>query len=68
MRYKDGSPLRTTKQDSRSHRVVLPAGNLFFLKVVQSRKESDAGVYWCEASNALGKVRSRNATLTVACK
>ncbi|CAH1124968.1 unnamed protein product [Ceutorhynchus assimilis] len=64
--YKDGSILRTTIQDSRSHRVVLPAGSLFFLKVVQSRKESDAGVYWCEASNALGKVRSRNATLTVA--
>ncbi|XP_066254653.1 roundabout homolog 2-like isoform X1 [Euwallacea similis] len=64
--YKDGSVLRTTLQDSRSHRVVLPAGSLFFLKVVQSRKESDAGVYWCEASNALGKVRSRNATLTVA--
>lgn len=46
--------------------MVLPTGSLFFLKVVQGRKESDAGVYWCEASNALGKVRSRNATLTVA--
>ncbi|RZC32266.1 I-set, and/or C1-set domain containing protein [Asbolus verrucosus] len=64
--FKDGLPLRTAPQDARSHRVLLPAGNLFFLRVVQSRKESDAGVYWCEASNALGKARSRNATLTVA--
>jgi roundabout axon guidance receptor 2 len=64
--FKDGLPLRTAPQDARSHRVLLPAGNLFFLKVVQSRKESDGGVYWCEASNALGKARSRNATLTVA--
>ncbi|KAL1497251.1 hypothetical protein ABEB36_008244 [Hypothenemus hampei] len=63
--YKDGIMLRTTVQDS-PHRVVLPSGNLFFLRVVHSRKESDAGVYWCEASNALGKVKSRNATLTVA--
>ncbi|KAF5269632.1 hypothetical protein FQR65_LT05971, partial [Abscondita terminalis] len=59
--YKDGSIVRTAQ-----HRVLLPAGNLFFLKVVQSRKESDGGVYWCEATNALGKSRSRNATLTVA--
>ncbi|CAH0564810.1 unnamed protein product [Brassicogethes aeneus] len=64
--YKDGDLLRTAPQDARSHRVLLPAGSLFFLKVMQSRKESDGGVYWCEASNALGKVRSRNATLTVA--
>ena len=26
----------------------------------------DTGVYWCEAENAGGKVRSRNATLEVA--
>lgn len=59
--YKDGVMVRTVQ-----HRVLLPAGNLFFLRVVQSRKESDGGVYWCEATNALGKARSRNATLTVA--
>lgn len=29
---------------------------------------SYAGVYWCEASNKLGKVRSRNATLSFASK
>ncbi|CAH1108468.1 unnamed protein product [Psylliodes chrysocephalus] len=64
--YKDGQVLRTAPQDARSHRVLLPAGSLFFLRVAQSRKESDAGTYWCEASNVLGKSRSRNATLTVA--
>ncbi|CAH1116112.1 unnamed protein product [Phaedon cochleariae] len=64
--YKDGQVVRTAPQDARSPRVLLPAGNLFFLRVANSRKESDAGVYWCEAGNALGKARSRNATLTVA--
>uniref|UniRef100_A0A6P7FXH9 Roundabout homolog 1-like n=1 Tax=Diabrotica virgifera virgifera TaxID=50390 RepID=A0A6P7FXH9_DIAVI len=64
--YKDGQVLRTAPQDARSHRVLLPAGSLFFLRVAQSRKESDAGTYWCEASNVVGKARSRNATLTVA--
>lgn len=50
------------------HRVMLPGGDLFFFRVILSRKESDAGVYWCVARNSLGVSRSRNATLTVACK
>jgi roundabout, axon guidance receptor 2 len=36
--------------------------------VVHSRRESDAGIYWCEAKNEMGVVRSRNATLQVAGK
>lgn len=36
-----------------------------FFQVVHSRRESDAGVYWCEARNELGVARSRNATLQV---
>lgn len=37
-------------------------------QVVHSRRESDAGIYWCEAKNELGVTRSRNATLQVAGK
>lgn len=51
-----------------SHRVMLPGGDLFFFRVVHGRKESDAGIYWCSARNSQGSARSRNATLTVACK
>ena len=52
---------------SGGHRIILPGGDLFFFRVILSRKESDAGVYWCTARNAHGVSRSRNATLTVAC-
>lgn len=61
--YKDGHRL---KIEPGSHQMFLPSGDLFFLKVVHSRRESDAGVYWCEARNELGVARSRNATLQVA--
>lgn len=63
--YKDG---RALKIEPGSHQMFLPSGDLFFLKVVHSRRESDAGIYWCEAKNELGVVRSRNATLQVAGK
>lgn len=44
--------------------------NFFFShsQVVNSRRESDAGVYWCEARNEFGVSKSRNATLQVAGK
>ncbi|XP_017075898.2 roundabout homolog 2 [Drosophila eugracilis] len=61
--FKDGRELKT---DTGSHRIMLPAGALFFLKVIHSRRESDAGTYWCEAKNEFGVARSRNATLQVA--
>lgn len=38
------------------------------MQVVHSRRDSDAGIYWCEAENDWGIARSRNATLQVAGK
>lgn len=38
------------------------------MQVVHSRRDSDAGVYWCTAENDWGIARSRNATLQVAGK
>lgn len=61
--FKDGQHL---KVELGSHLMFLPSGDLFFLKVTHSRRESDAGVYWCEARNELGIARSHNATLQVA--
>ena len=38
-RYKDGYEVLTAPSTPKSHRVILPTGSLFFLRVMQNKKE-----------------------------
>uniref|UniRef100_M4A6L6 Roundabout, axon guidance receptor, homolog 2 (Drosophila) n=1 Tax=Xiphophorus maculatus TaxID=8083 RepID=M4A6L6_XIPMA len=65
--YKDGERVETDKDDPRSHRMLLPTGSLFFLRIVHGRRSKpDEGAYVCVARNYLGEAVSRNASLEVA--
>ncbi|XP_016339041.1 roundabout homolog 2-like [Sinocyclocheilus anshuiensis] len=65
--YKDGERVETDKDDPRSHRMLLPSGSLFFLRIVHGRRSKpDEGEYVCVARNYLGEAVSRNASLEVA--
>ncbi|KAJ6662457.1 hypothetical protein lerEdw1_011870 [Lerista edwardsae] len=67
--YKDGERVETDKDDPRSHRMLLPSGSLFFLRIVHGRRSKpDEGSYVCVARNYLGEAVSRNASLEVAPK
>uniref|UniRef100_A0A8C5N1C2 Ig-like domain-containing protein n=1 Tax=Leptobrachium leishanense TaxID=445787 RepID=A0A8C5N1C2_9ANUR len=67
--YKDLERVETDKDDPRSHRMLLPSGSLFFLRIVHGRRSKpDEGSYVCVARNYLGEAMSRNASLEVACK
>ncbi|XP_075450106.1 roundabout homolog 2 isoform X13 [Ascaphus truei] len=65
--YKDGERVETDKDDPRSHRMLLPSGSLFFLRIVHGRRSKpDEGSYVCVARNYLGEAVSRNTSLEVA--
>ncbi|XP_072369164.1 roundabout homolog 1 isoform X2 [Scyliorhinus torazame] len=65
--YKDGERVETDKDDPRSHRMLLPSGSLFFLRIVHGRRSRpDEGSYVCVARNYLGEAISHNASLEVA--
>ncbi|XP_027887634.1 roundabout homolog 2-like isoform X4 [Xiphophorus couchianus] len=65
--YKDGERVETDRENPRSHRMLLPSGSLFFLRIVHGRRSKpDDGNYVCIARNYLGEAVSRNASLEVA--
>ncbi|XP_037402575.1 roundabout homolog 1 isoform X4 [Pygocentrus nattereri] len=65
--YKDGERVETDRDNSRSHRMLLPSGSLFFLRIVHGRRSKpDEGSYVCVARNYLGEAVSHNASLEVA--
>ncbi|XP_077596344.1 roundabout homolog 1-like isoform X1 [Stigmatopora nigra] len=65
--YKDGERVETDRDNPRSHRMLLPSGSLFFLRIVHGRRtKPDDGSYVCVARNYLGQAVSHNASLEVA--
>ncbi|NWY46688.1 ROBO1 protein, partial [Sylvia atricapilla] len=67
--YKDGERVETDKDFFFSHRMLLPSGSLFFLRIFFLRKSRpDEGVYVCVARNFFLEAVSHNASLEVASK
>ncbi|XP_056010128.1 roundabout homolog 1-like isoform X9 [Ostrea edulis] len=65
--YHNGKKVATMDEDPYSQKMLIEGGKLFFLRVVHNQKDkSDAGVYYCNATNRLGSAISRNATLKIA--
>ncbi|XP_053097244.1 roundabout homolog 2 isoform X3 [Pangasianodon hypophthalmus] len=65
--YKDGERVETDRDNPRSHRMLLPSGSLFFLRIVHGRRSKpDDGSYVCVARNYMGEAVSHNASLEVA--
>ncbi|XP_068600469.1 roundabout homolog 1-like [Brachionichthys hirsutus] len=65
--YKDGEHVDTVHDNPRSHRMMLPSGSLFFLRIIHGRRSKpDDGSYVCVARNYLGQAISHNASLEVA--
>jgi len=67
--YRNGQPVVTANENPSSHRMLLPSGQLFFLRIIHNRNsKSDVGVYHCNATNPQTGVSviSNNATLQIA--
>jgi Immunoglobulin domain len=67
--YRRGQPVITANENPSSHRMQLPSGQLFFLKVQHnSKNQTDVGVYYCNATNPETRISviSNNATLDIA--
>ncbi|XP_028276718.1 roundabout homolog 1-like [Parambassis ranga] len=65
--YKDGERVETDRDNPLSHRMLLPNGSLFFLRIFHGRRSKpDDGSYVCVARNYLGQAISHNASLEVA--
>ena len=73
--YRDGHAVTTADDNPLSHRMLLPTGQLFFLRVVQTdadgppaARRSDVGRYYCKATDPVtgSSVVSRTASLSVA--
>jgi roundabout, axon guidance receptor 2 len=68
--YRGGQLVITANENPSSHRMLLPSGQLFFLRVQHnSKNQTDVGVYYCNATNPETRVSviSTNATLDIAC-
>ena len=71
--YRNGHLVTTADDNPLLHRMLLPTGQLFFLRVMQSDvggRRSDAGMYYCKATNPEtgNSAVSREASLNVAGK
>ncbi|KAK6168335.1 hypothetical protein SNE40_020892 [Patella caerulea] len=65
--YLNGKPVITSPENPSSHRMLLPSGQLFFLRIIHNKNSKpDVGVYYCNATNIHGSAISRNATLEIA--
>ena len=67
--YRRGQPVITANENPSSHRMLLPSGQLFFLRVQHNSKNvTDVGVYYCNATNPETRISviSNNATLDIA--
>jgi len=67
--YRNGRPVLISDDDPSSHRMLLPGGQLFFLRIVHTRtRKPDVGVYYCNATDQLTGVSvvSRMATVKIA--